>query len=81
MGLSALFTWIHCYPLEKTWNPMIDGTCWNDSGKINYDIFSGAYSGVMDITLALMPWTVVWGLQMKNKEKFGVAIAMSMGIL
>lgn len=40
-----------------------------------------AYSGAQDFVLALLPWTVIWGLQMKKKEKFGIALAMSMGIL
>jgi hypothetical protein len=40
-----------------------------------------AYSGVMDIVLALLPWSIVWNLQMKKKEKIGVAVAMSMGVL
>lgn len=31
--------------------------------------------------LALLPWTIIWNLQMKGKEKLGVAVAMSMGIL
>lgn len=35
----------------------------------------------MDIALAMLPWTVIWGLQMKVKEKIGVAIAMSCGVL
>jgi hypothetical protein len=35
----------------------------------------------MDFVLALLPWKVIWKLQMKRKEKAGVAIAMSMGIL
>ena len=81
MGLSALFVWIHCLPLEKTWNPTVNGTCWSKSGKVNYDIFSGVFSGFMDITLAMLPWKLVWGLQMVKKEKLGVAIAMSMGVL
>lgn len=34
----------------------------------------------MDIILALLPWKILWGLQMRKKEKIGVAIAMSMGI-
>jgi hypothetical protein len=34
----------------------------------------------MDLTLALLPWKLIWGLQMKPKEKVGVAIAMSCGI-
>jgi hypothetical protein len=35
----------------------------------------------MDITLALLPWKLIWGLNMKKQEKIGVAIAMSCGIL
>jgi len=34
----------------------------------------------MDITLALLPWRLIWGLQMKMKEKIGVAVAMSCGV-
>jgi hypothetical protein len=42
---------------------------------------SAAFSGIMDLCFAIFPWTVILGLQMKKKEKFGIAIAMSMGIL
>jgi len=35
----------------------------------------------MDFTLAILPWTVIWKLQMKKPEKLGVGIAMSMGFL
>lgn len=35
----------------------------------------------MEFVLAMLPWRVIWKLQMKRKEKFGVALAMSMGIL
>lgn len=35
----------------------------------------------MDFFLALLPWKVIWKLQMKRKEKVGVALAMSMGVL
>jgi len=39
------------------------------------------YSAAMDFTLALLPWKLIWGLQILRKEKFGIGIAMSMGIL
>ncbi len=29
----------------------------------------------------MLPWPVIWKLQMKKKEKIGVGIAMSMGII
>jgi hypothetical protein len=35
----------------------------------------------MDLTLAMLPWTVIWKLQMRKAEKVGVAVAMSMGVL
>jgi hypothetical protein len=44
-------------------------------------IYPIAYSGAMDLVLALLPWTVILKLQMKMKEKIGVALAMSMGVL
>lgn len=35
----------------------------------------------MEFILALLPWKIIWKLQMQRKEKVGVALAMSMGIL
>jgi hypothetical protein len=35
----------------------------------------------MDIILALLPWKLIWSLQMKRTEKLGVCFAMSMGLL
>jgi hypothetical protein len=40
-----------------------------------------AYSAACDFALALLPWKVIWSLQMKTNEKIGVGVAMSMGIL
>jgi hypothetical protein len=35
----------------------------------------------MDIALALLPWKLIWNLQMRKQEKIGVAFAMSCGLL
>lgn len=35
----------------------------------------------MDFVLALLPWHVVMGLNMKRKEKLTVACGLSLGIL
>ncbi|KAH8898038.1 hypothetical protein GQ53DRAFT_621766, partial [Thozetella sp. PMI_491] len=81
MGLEAIFTWVHCMPVAKIWNPNISGTCWSTDVAGGYAVFSSVYSGVMDVLLALLPWRVLWHLQMKKREKFGIAAAMSMGCL
>ncbi|PKS13135.1 hypothetical protein jhhlp_000477 [Lomentospora prolificans] len=80
MGLSALFVWLQCTPLPRVWDFRVPGTCWDPNVLPNYNIFSASYSAAMDITLALLPWRLIWGLQMKMKEKIGVAIAMSCGV-
>ncbi len=35
----------------------------------------------MDIVLAFVPWKIIWTLTMNRKEKIGVLVAMSMGVL
>lgn len=39
------------------------------------------WSALIDVALALLPWKVLWGLQMRTAEKIGVCVAMSLGIL
>lgn len=45
------------------------------------NIASTAYSGLQDFVLALLPWVIIWGLQMSTKERIAIGICMSMGIL
>lgn len=40
MGLSALFVWVQCTPIEKSWNPFVDGMCWPPYVLVYYNIFS-----------------------------------------
>lgn len=40
-----------------------------------------AYSAVVDVALALLPWKYLLEQQMSRKEKIGATIAMSMGLL
>ncbi|CAN9289709.1 unnamed protein product [Alternaria alternata] len=39
------------------------------------------WAAIMDISLALLPWKVLWNLKMRTAEKIGVGIAMSLGLL
>jgi hypothetical protein len=80
MILSTIFLWTRCTPTRRAWDVDSEGTCWNPKVTVYYSIFSGAYSGLMDFALALLPWRYLWDLQMKRKEKLGVGFAMSMGV-
>jgi hypothetical protein len=35
----------------------------------------------MDITLAIIPWKIVWTAAINKREKLGALLAMSMGVL
>ncbi|KAL4938138.1 hypothetical protein BDV06DRAFT_215342 [Aspergillus oleicola] len=77
--LATLFVFVQCEDPRTNWDKSIVSKCWPDHVFTNYSLFVGAYSGAQDFLLALLPWTIVWNLQMKTKEKMGVAIAMSLG--
>ncbi|KAK0744591.1 hypothetical protein B0T21DRAFT_304227 [Apiosordaria backusii] len=81
MGTQAVVVWVKCNPVSKNWDMAAEGTCWDVHATNNYGVFCGVYSGVCDIVLALLPWRLVWRLQMRKKEKLGVVVGMSMGIL
>jgi hypothetical protein len=78
---SALGTWIQCTPMEKAWNPSVEGTCRDSTGVIKYGIFNAAWCAFADFALALLPWYLIWGLNLRLREKIGVGVAMSMGVL
>ncbi|KAJ5790453.1 uncharacterized protein N7518_007464 [Penicillium psychrosexuale] len=78
--LAALFVFLQCKDPRHLWNPMIPSECWPSHIFTHFSLFVGAYSGAQDFVLALLPWAIVWNLQMKKKEKLGVAVAMSLGI-
>jgi hypothetical protein len=40
MGLAALFTWVKCTPVRKTWEPTIPGTCLDANAMTVYSVFA-----------------------------------------
>ncbi|OIW27623.1 hypothetical protein CONLIGDRAFT_441448 [Coniochaeta ligniaria NRRL 30616] len=80
LGLSALFTYVQCTPIKKLWDSTVPGHCWNSHVIITYNSFSSTWSGVMDLCLAILPWTIIRRLSLNRKERLGVLIAMSMGV-
>jgi hypothetical protein len=79
--LGALILWVRCTPIDKAWNPIIEGTCWNPNVYIYYGYVSGSLSAAFDIILSILPWKIIWHMQMRPGERVGAGIAMSLGIL
>ncbi|TLD33715.1 hypothetical protein PspLS_00016 [Pyricularia sp. CBS 133598] len=80
MSISAILTIVQCNPVQKSWDIFVDGYCWREAFS-SYSVASAIYSGLTDVALALLPWTVILNLQMKLTEKIGVAVAMSAGVI
>ena len=79
---NAALPFLRCSPVERNWNILVlEGECWDADISLWYSMFAAAFSGVMDLLLALVPWAVIAKTQMDGKEKFGVAICMSIGFL
>jgi hypothetical protein len=100
---GALMLFVQCTPVERTWNPFIDGTCWNKKVFVVYnstaagsllvfrslcgerpdltDIGLVAYSGILDIALATLPWRIIGRMTINRRERAGVLVAMSFGVL
>lgn len=78
---SAVNPWVQCKPMQKAWNDAIPGKCNSAKGTVQYGIFNAAWCAAVDFALALLPWYVIWDLQLNRREKLGVGIAMSIGIL
>ncbi|SPQ24539.1 28b4345e-900c-4955-962b-fcb257d3ae2b [Thermothielavioides terrestris] len=80
LGASATIQFAQCWPPERLWHPGGPGHCWPRIVVIRFNIFVSAYSGCMDVVLALLPWVVVWTATISKKEKLSALFAMSMGV-
>ncbi|USP80353.1 hypothetical protein yc1106_07627 [Curvularia clavata] len=78
---AGVLPWVICKPLAKTFVDIIPGTCINKEPTVMYGRFQAIWSAIMDISLALIPWKIIWNLQMRTAEKLGVGVAMSLGVL
>lgn len=79
--VDATLPFSGCNPIKAAWNPAVSGSCLDISITIHFSIFAGVYSAAMDWALVLVAWAVILGLNMRIKEKIGVAICMSLGFM
>lgn len=66
-----------CDPVDKSWNPLKDGTCLPPGPS-----FTGYASVTIasDIIVALLPLPVLWTLNISLKKKIGLAVVFILGL-
>ncbi|KAF4342119.1 kinesin light chain 1 [Fusarium beomiforme] len=80
MDLVIIFSFVKCTPAKKVWHSKLPGTCWNPLVATYYNIFAGAFSGLVDLVLCVLAWMIIWKLSMRTREKIGVGIALTFGV-
>ncbi|KAG8354018.1 hypothetical protein FVEN_g8237 [Fusarium venenatum] len=80
MNLVIVFSFVKCAPARKVWHSNLPGTCWNPLVATYYNVFAGAYSGLIDLILCILAWVIIWKLSMRTREKIGVGVALTFGI-
>ncbi|KAL2211772.1 hypothetical protein CC79DRAFT_1393048 [Sarocladium strictum] len=78
--MVSVFVFARCEDPRTTWDPSVVSECWSHERYLTITLFIGSYSAATDFALALLPWAMLWRLNMKKREKGGVAVAMSLGI-
>ncbi|KAM0277437.1 hypothetical protein ACHAQH_005801 [Verticillium albo-atrum] len=83
LATNAVTTWRAACDREgqDEYEAVLPGSCWGVIDAVIIAMVANSYSALVDFALALLPWKIVWKLQMKKYEKIGVAVAMSLGLV
>ncbi|KAL1841238.1 hypothetical protein VTJ49DRAFT_7306 [Mycothermus thermophilus] len=81
LASNGLVQWIQCWPVSKLWHWEMEGSCYPPEVVQKYNTFVAAFSGGMDIVLAILPWKIILTVAINKKEKLGAVIAMSVGVI
>ncbi|XP_014555731.1 hypothetical protein COCVIDRAFT_38603 [Bipolaris victoriae FI3] len=77
--ITTALLYAQCIPTAFLWDRTIEGGhCWLNFTPVGLTM--GAWSASMDFVLAILPWHVLMGLNMKHKEKITIASGLSLGI-
>ncbi|KAI9750543.1 MAG: hypothetical protein M4579_006433 [Chaenotheca gracillima] len=77
----SILTFAQCRPAAALWDTRIKGSCIDPQTMADYGTFTGAYNTFVDASLALIPSTIFWTLQMSNNEKIQLTIVFALNIL
>ncbi|KAI1370405.1 hypothetical protein F4677DRAFT_465480 [Hypoxylon crocopeplum] len=69
-----------CTPSRAQWDLSItEKTCIDRSILVNYNIFTGAFTCLVDLYLAIYPAIVLYSLQINTKKKLALCVALGLG--
>ena len=75
----APILFLQCQPVQKNWNPTVQGKCWSPHVQRSISDFNGVVSVLGDWVLATLPIVFLWNVQMSSRIKAGICCLMGMG--
>ncbi|MCJ1403525.1 hypothetical protein MMC11_006748 [Xylographa trunciseda] len=75
--MSTFIDIFRCAPIQRQWDPSIPGKCFYTQ---HFEIPSGALNVVSDISILVLPWPLIWRLQLSTKKKLGVTAIFGVGV-
>ncbi|KAM3071006.1 hypothetical protein ACMFMG_009912 [Clarireedia jacksonii] len=80
-GLDCIFTYVQCSPPRALWDPSIPHKCWDPSVQSRFAIFTASENCAADVVLAIVPATVIYGLNMEMKKRINLCILLGLGLI
>ncbi|KAL8783397.1 MAG: hypothetical protein Q9213_004656 [Squamulea squamosa] len=78
--ISTFLTIFACSPLEKIWNPLIQGGRCLNNNNIGV-LISILFNIISDVVILLLPVKTVWGLQIPRNKKIKILALFATGLL
>ncbi|KAH8742343.1 integral membrane protein [Diaporthe sp. PMI_573] len=80
-SLGCIFTFVQCDPPRALWNPTIKANCWDPSVQQNYNYFLAAWNIAADLVLAILPATIISGLNLQRGKKIALCVLLGLGVI
>ncbi|WYZ43250.1 hypothetical protein EsH8_VI_000949 [Colletotrichum jinshuiense] len=78
-GGTGMYLFFQCSPVEKNWHQQIEGTCQPREIQTALSFLVAAVSISTDWIFAVLPFALIWRLQMANKVKASVIGLLGLG--
>lgn len=75
--VEFFFAVIQCSPHARQWNRKIPGKCIGSSNIV----WTAGFNVITDVAILILPLASIWRLQMSYKNKIGVSLIFSTGIM
>ena len=66
-------------PFAYTWDRSIPGGVCGDDVAVYYS--TGIINLILDVTIVVMPWPMLWGLQLSMRKKISLTAVFGLGAL